>query len=348
MSRSAAGYTQTVISMAGLWAWLRCRPVTALLTPLVLWVVWQFLDWALIRAVFLPNLDACGAVDAGACWGVIVEKAPVILFGRYPIDQWWRAALFVLVWTGVLFWLARATRVDKQGFAAYWVMGLAVLSLCLLAGGVLGLPAVDSKWWGGLVLTLLLSMLGFGLALPLGVLLALGRRSRHAWLRQVCGVYIETCRALPLVAVLFLAAYVVPLYVPGAAEDLLPRVIITLALFASAYLAEVIRGGLQVVPDGQVMAAQALGLGYWQTQALIVLPQALRACLPSLTNSFVTLFKECSLVSIVSLFELTGALTLALSGDVQWRQFYLEGYIFVAALYWVYCYGVVLALRERR
>jgi general L-amino acid transport system permease protein len=310
-----------------------------LLAPLL----WALADWAVFSAVFRPDLAACQlAAGQGACWGVVAEKWRIILFGRYPLDEQWRAATVLVVWSALLF--ATAARVLKPKLLAVaWAVVLKG-SFLLMAGDVTGtvasLPAVPTALWGGLPLTLIISTVGFGLAFPLALLLALGRQSKFAPLRGLCIAYIELLRALPLVTVLFLAAFVLPLWLPGEGLDLFTRVLLTIALFSAAYLAEVLRGGLQGVPQGQRLAAIALGMNAVQTNLQVVLPQAIRACLPSLTNSFVTLFKECSLVTVVALFELTGALGLALAGDVQWRSFYLEGYLFIALVYWAYCFGL--------
>ena len=313
------------------------RILWVLLPVLLAPLVWALLDWAVFSAVFVPNLQACQqAAGQGACWGVVAEKWRVILFGRYPLEEQWRAGIVLVLWSVLLF--ATAARVFKarHGFMAW--------SLVLPASAVLLATGAPTNLWGGLPLTLILSTVGFGLAFPLAVLLALGRQSSNTWVRSVCTAYIELLRALPLVTVLFLAAFVLPLWLPtgvqGEGLDLFTRVLLTIALFSAAYLAEVLRGGLQAVPQGQGMAAKALGLNAFQRNMLVVLPQAVRACLPSLTNSFVTLFKECSLVSIVALFELTGALSLALAGDVLWRSFYLEGYLFIGLVYWAYCFGL--------
>ncbi|HEX4878980.1 MAG TPA: amino acid ABC transporter permease [Limnobacter sp.] len=311
----------------------------ALLLPPLLGLAWLTFDWAVLHAVFEPNLQACqAAAGQGACWGVVAEKWRVILFGRYPVEEQWRAGLVLVLWTVLLFGTA-ARRLPWRVAVPCW-LGMLVLGMVLLRGGVLGLAPVPSHLWGGLPLTLLISTLGFGLAFPLAVLLALGRRSPWVWVRWACAAYIELLRALPLVTVLFFAAFVLPRWLPGESWSLLARVVFTIALFSAAYLAEVLRGGLQGVPAGQAHAAMALGLSAVQRALWVVLPQAIRATLPSLLNSFVTLFKECSLVAIVALFELTGALSLALAGDVQWRAFYLEGYVFIALVYWAYCFGL--------
>ena len=302
--------------------------------PLLLAPVgWALADWALFSAVFKPDLQACQqAAGQGACWGVVAEKWRIILFGRYPLEEQWRAGVVLVVWSALIF--ATAARVLRKK----WVWGS---WLCVVPAGLaLLLGGAPSHLWGGLPLTLILSTVGFGLAFPLAVLLALGRQSAIAPLRRLCIAYIELLRALPLVSVLFLAAFVLPLLLSGDGLDLFTRVLLTIALFSAAYLAEVLRGGLQAVPQGQLMAAKALGLNAVQFNWLVVLPQAIKACRPSLSNSFVTLFKECSLVTIVALFELTGSLGLALAGDVQWRSFYLEGYLFIALVYWIYCYGL--------
>lgn len=302
------------------------------LSLLGLWV----LDWAVWSAVFEPSLEACkAAAGKGACWGVVAEKWRLILFGRYPVEQIWRPITLTVIWTLVL-WATVAGRLKPRVALPVWLVGVP-------AGWVM-MSAAPTNLWGGLPLTLIISCLGIALAFPIGVLLALGRRSDNRWISIPCVIYIETLRALPLVSILFLAAFVLPLLLPAAlvgdSKDLLARVIVTIAFFSAAYQAEVIRGGLQTVSNGQSQAAKALGLRWDQTQWHVVLPQAIKACLPGLTNSFITLFKECSLVTVVSLFELTGALSLALSGDVQWRQYYLEGYLFIAGVYWVYCYGL--------
>ena len=306
-----------------------------LLAPLA----WALLDWAVLSAVFRPDLQACQqATGQGACWGVVAEKWRIILFGRYPVAEKWRAATVLVLWSALLFATAANVFKSKTTFAL-WAL-LLPASAVLLRGGFADLTVVPTSLWGGLPLTLILSTVGFAMALPLAVLLALGRQSAFAPLRRFCIAYIELLRALPLVTVLFLAAFVLPLWLPGEGLDLFTRVLLTIALFSAAYLAEVLRGGLQAVPAGQAQAAKALGLNVVQRNVHVVLPQAIRACLPSLTNSFVTLFKECSLVTIVALFELTGALSLALAGDVQWRSFYLEGYLFIGLVYWAYCFGL--------
>ncbi|MCQ8895685.1 amino acid ABC transporter permease [Limnobacter humi] len=324
------------------------KTLALLWLALLAWVAYGLLRWGLWHAVWAPNLAECTAWQGqGACWGVVAEKGRVMLLGRYPPAEQWRAIAVVVLWTG---WVFAALLGWLHG-RWLWCSGAALPAVLLwfMHGGA-GLPVVSSTLWGGLPLTLLISGVGFAGAFPLAVGLALGRRSRFRAIRWACTVYIEVLRALPLVSVLFLAAFVLPKLVSGSSvePDLFARVTFTIALFSAAYLAEVVRGGLQAVPRHQAESAQALGLSAWQVQWLVVLPQALRVAMPGVVNSFVTLFKECSLVSIVALFELTGALGLALSGDLHWRAFYLEGYVFIAFIYWAYCFGLSKAVEYRQ
>jgi general L-amino acid transport system permease protein len=294
-------------------------------------------DWAVLNAVFRPDSAACRAAGTqGACWGAVAEKFRPILFGRYPYAEQWRAALASIALIGALVATCRRIDAGKRLLLVWTITFIAVLAL--LRGGWGGLPPVDSALWGGLPLTLLLSIGTVIGACPVAVLLALGRRSKLPAIRALCTLFVELTRAVPLVSVLLLAAFLLPLFLPqGLSIDVLLRVWVGLIFFAAAYLAEVLRGGLQAIPRGHLEAAAALGLGYRQTQMYIVLPQAIRATLPALMNNFISIIKETSLVTVVSLYELTGALGLALAGDLDWREFYLECSLFTAAIYWIGC-----------
>jgi general L-amino acid transport system permease protein len=314
--------------------------VTLALAALALALLPGLVEWALVKAVFVPDAERCRALDgAGACWGVIAEKYRLVMFGRYPFGEQWRPALA----TGLVLALLVATAAGRwrpRHLVAVWLIGAAAC-LGLLRGGFAGLALVGSEHWGGFPLTLLLSLGALWGALPLGILLALGRTSPLPMLRAACGAYVELIRALPLIPVLFMAAFLFPLLLPrDVGGDVLLRVLLALTLFAAAYLAEVVRGGLQSVPAAQYETARALGLGYWQIHRHVVLPQALRAALPALTNSIVALFKDVSLVTVVSLYELTGSLTLALGGDADWRPYFLEGYLFIGLIYWSGCFAL--------
>ena len=312
--------------------------ITLGLLTLLVWVTGHLLDWAVLKAQWRADAETCRALDhAGACWGVIAEKHGQILFGRYPHEQMWRPMLATLL---LLALLVLSFLRPRLALILPWVLASA-LFLLLMGGGAFGLSVVGSERWGGLPLTLLLSLAGMAGALPLGILLALGRQAQLPAVAALCRTYIELVRGVPLVSLLFLASFLLPLFLPqGMRLDVLSRVLIGLILFAAAYLAEVVRGGLQAVPETQRLAAAALGLGYWQTQRSVVLPQALRLALPALMNSFIATIKETSVVTVVSLYELTGALSLALSGDADWRAFFLEGYLFIAAIYWALCFAL--------
>jgi general L-amino acid transport system permease protein len=294
-------------------------------------------DWAFLNAVFRPDSAACRAAGAqGACWGAVAEKYRPILFGRYPYAEQWRPALASLALIGAVIATCRHIDAGKRLLLG-WLFTL-VVAMALLRGGWGGLARVDSALWGGLPLTVLLSVGTIISASPVAVLLALGRRSKLPAIRSLCTLFVELTRAVPLVSVLLLAAFLLPLFLPqGVSIDALLRVWMGLTFFAAAYLAEVLRGGLQAIPRGHLEAAAALGLGYWHTQVYIVLPQAIRTTLPALMNNFISIIKETSLVTVVSLYELTGALGLALSGDLDWREFYLECALFTAAIYWIGC-----------
>ena len=319
----------------GWWNTLLTFAVAALLAatmpPLFGWAVWHA----------VPNADnaACRAAHGvGACWGVIAEKGRLILFGRFPYAEQWRplvasVLLVVLLVASCLraFW--------RPALVLAWVAVFAIF-FGLMKGGVAGLSTVETAQWGGLPLTLLLSSVSLVVAFPLAVAVALGRQSALPAIHTLCVIYVELIRGVPLISVLFMASFILPLFMPqGSQIDTLLRVLIGMTLFTAAYLAEIVRGGLQALPKGQVEAAQAIGLGYWQTQRKIVLPQALRMVVPAMVNTFIGAFKDTSLVTIVSLYDLTGAVQLAL-GDADWRKFLLEGQLFVAAIYFVACFAM--------
>lgn len=317
-------------------SWVSSLTTLALLAW-ALWALPPVADWALWRAVWQADANACQAArGTGACWGVIAEKHRLILLGRYPLQEQWRPVLATLLLLAlvVVSGVRRCwTRQLVLAWAVVWLVFFA-----LMGGGVAGWAPVPTERWGGLPLTLLLSTLSIVLACPLAVLLALGRRSRMPAIRTLCALYVELVRGVPLISVLFMASFLFPLFLPvGATPDVLLRVLLGIALFAAAYLAETVRAGLQAVPRGQLEAAASVGLGWWQTQRLVVLPQALGAVVPGLMNSFISIFKDSALITIVSLYELTGSLGLALSGDPVWRPFMVEGYLFITAIYFVVC-----------
>ena len=306
---------------------------------IITWTGLHAFDWAVLHAVFRPDAEACRAVKHGACWGMIAEKWRPILFGRYPFEDQWRPAIAVTA-LSLTTMLSAWPRSWRWWLLPLWGVVLALFAV-LMRGGLLGLAYVPTSRWGGLPLTIGLAVVGLALAFPLALLLALGRRAQWPLVSTLSATYIELVRGVPLISVLFMASFLLPLLWPaGWQPDVLVRVLAGLSLFVAAYLAEIIRGGLQAVPRGQTEVAMALGFGRWPVQRDIVLPQALRLVVPALTNSVVGTLKDTSLVTVVGLFELTGALGLALGGDPTWRPFYLEGYLFIAWVYWVLCFGL--------
>jgi general L-amino acid transport system permease protein len=300
------------------------------------------LKWALLDAVFGAAPTDC-ANAAGACWGFVAAQGRLLLFGTYPVDETWRPALTVGLIV-VLFALSTLRSLWRRELAYAWG---AVMIVCLwLMGGGLGLRPVATEQWGGLPLTMLLTLIGEAVALPLGILLALGRRSSLPAVRTACTTFIELVRGVPLISILFMAALMFPLLLPdGLTFDKLLRAQIAIILFSAAYLAEIVRGGLQALPPGQGDAANALGLRYWQGLWLVILPQAMRMVIPGLVNSFIGALKDTSLVAVIGMFDLMGTGRLALA-DPIWRQYPIEGYLTIAALYYAMCRGVAYLGRK--
>jgi general L-amino acid transport system permease protein len=315
---------------------------SALATLAILWLAMRylppFLDWAIGNAVWsAPDSRACREAE-GACWAFIGEKHRFILFGTYPFEQHWRPGLATLMLISL--WVASAfRRFWNWRLAALWVGGLGFIGV-LMWGGVFGLPYVENERWGGLILTLLLASFGIAFAFPLSILLALGRRSELPVLRAACVAYIELIRGVPLISVLFMASVMLPLFMPaGLTIDKLLRAQLAMVLFAAAYLAEVVRGGLQAIPRHQYEAAEALGLSYWQMTRRVVLPQALRMSIPPLVNTFIGFFKDTSLVLIIGLFDLLSTIKVSLQ-DPAWSGFGVEAYLFASLVYFAFCYAM--------
>lgn len=318
--------------------WLNTALTLACLYLVVIGLV-KFLGWGVLGAVWSGTPQDCAAAaGSGACWAAVGEKHRFILFGRYNFEEQWRPAIGLgLVVAMVLISFVR--RFWTRWLALAWAGTIAIFGV-LMWGGVFGLTFVSHENWGGLPLTLILAGIGMLAAFPLGIVLALGRRSKLPVIRSVSVAYIELIRGVPLITVLFMASVMIPLFLPnGVTFDKLLRAQIGFILFAAAYLAEVVRGGLQAVAKGQSEAADALGLGYWQRTWLIVLPQALRLVIPPLVNTFIGMFKDTSLVIIISLVDLLNAGKIAI-GDPLWRSYYVEMYVFMALIYFWFCYSM--------
>ncbi len=312
----------------------------SLLTILLLWIAYQLVPpivtWLTVDAVWWAAPSEVCREAAGACWAFIHEKWRFIVFGFYPHAEQWRPALAMVIGLGLL--AASCNRaLWNRWLALGWLIGLPAIGI-LMSGGILGLTHVPNTRWGGLPLTLGLAVIGLVVAFPLGILLALARRSDMPAVRAVAIIYIELIRGVPLITILFMASLIIPLFLPsGVNFDRLARAQIGMIMFAAAYLAEVIRGGLQAIPKGQYEAADSLGLSYWQKQRLIILPQALRISIPPIVNTFIGFFKDTSLVIIIGLFDLVGAARASLA-DAEWRGFYKEAYLFIALIYFFFCY----------
>lgn len=312
---------------------------TLLIGAMLLWLVPNLVDWALLQAIWEPRVESCRGEAAGACWGVVAEKYRFIIFGRYPFEEQWRPLVATTLLTGLLivsciraFW--------KAWLPLLWLVVLSIF-FGLMYGNTMGMSRVDTDRWGGLPLTILLASISLVLSFPIALLVAMGRRSNLPAIRSICTIYVELIRGVPLISVLFMASFMFPLFMPaGFKIDVLLRVLVGITLFSAAYTAEVIRGGLQAVPKGQVEAAATLGLSYWQTQRKIVLPQALAMVVPGIMNNFISVFKDTSLVTIVSLYELTGAMHIALNSDSDWRPFIIEAYLFIALIYFIFCFSM--------
>ncbi len=324
-----ASVSDTILTIIGL-------TIVALALP-------PLIRWAFIDAAWSgTDRSVCISPDAGACWAFVKAKFPQFIYGRYPIAERWRVDIvFALLALGLIP-LAIPSAPRKGANAIFLFTVLPIAALVLLIGGVFGLPEVETPLWGGLLVTLVVSYVGMVASLPFGILLALGRRSKMPIVRTVSVAFIELWRGVPLITVLFMASVMLPLFLPpGVNFDKLLRALIGVALFSSAYMAEVVRGGLQAVPKGQYEGAMAIGLGYWKMMRLIILPQALKIVIPGIVNTFIGLFKDTSLVYIIGLFDLLGIVRLNFS-DTNWASWQTPatGLVFAALIFWMFCFGM--------
>ena len=348
-------------SEVGPGAWARknlfATPLDAALTILaalaLAWALPQILNWLFFSAVWSgADRTACLTTDqggqlpvgwSGACWPFVSGRFGQFMFGRYPPEERWRVILTGIIFVALLAPLLIPRAPFKRLNAILFFAVFPFVAFFLLLGGNFGLPYVETPLWGGLLVTLVISYVGIVVSLPLGILLALGRRSKMPAVKMLSVVFIEAIRGVPLVTVLFMASFMLPLFVPpGVTFDKLLRALIGVALFASAYMAEVVRGGLQAIPKGQYEGADSLGLGYWQKMGLVVMPQALKLVIPGIVNTFIGMFKDTTLVLIISMFDLLGIVKQNISGDPTWAtpQTAKTGYIFAAAIFWMFCFGM--------
>jgi general L-amino acid transport system permease protein len=314
---------------------------------LIIRAVMGFVDWAFINAIWSVPVDGRGIAQtqacrdlhgSGACWAVVTEKHRFMLFGTYPYEQHWRPALVCILFVA-LYVVSAMRRFWNWTLIPIWIGTLTAIGV-LMWGGILGMPYVPQERWGGLPITLILATFGLAFAFPLSILVALGRRSNLPAIKVLCVVYVELIRGVPLISLLFMASVMFPLFLPeGMNIDKLLRAQIAIILFAAAYLAEVVRAGLQSLPKGQYEAADAMGLSYWQKTGFIILPQALRTVIPPLVNTFIGFFKDTSLVLIIGIFDLLTAGKTAIV-EPAWQGFGVEVYVFVGLIYLVFCFAM--------
>lgn len=310
--------------------------LSVVLGLIILAVVGYVFDWGIANAVWDPNPAACREAS-GACWGFVAEKWRLIIFGRFPYELQWRPGLATLIIVGMLVVSAIPACWTRQGVRMLlwgWVAAFFAFFILML-GGVFNLEPIGTDMWGGLPLTVIITLFGMAASSPLGILLAIGRRSRMPIVSALSTGYIELVRGVPLITVLFVATFVFPLLLPEWLQcDAFWRVAIGIALFQAAYMAETVRGGLQTISQGQYAVARSLGFTERQCYQYVILPQALVAIIPAFVNSLLSCFMDTSLVTVVSMYDLTGSLKLAL-GDAVWRAYFIEGYVFIALVYFI-------------
>jgi general L-amino acid transport system permease protein len=321
--------------------------LTVVSAAIIAALVWPTIKFMLIDAVWTgaSRVDCLAETvgrGVGACWPFITAKIGQFMYGFYPADERWRVDLTYAICVVLLVPLL-IPRVPWKGINAVLFFGVfPVLAFFLLVGDLPGLPHVETRLWGGMLVTLVISFTGIICSLPIGIVLALGRRSDLPIIRMLCVIFIEFWRGVPLITVLFFATYMLPLFLPGSWKiDAMLRVLVGVALFSGAYMAEVVRGGLQAIPRGQLEGAMALGLGYWRMMGLIVLPQALRLVIPGIVNSFIALFKDTTLVLIVAIFDLLGQMRAAFA-DPNWATpaTLFTGFAFAGMIYFLVSFGM--------
>lgn len=338
-------------SEVGIIGWLKHNLFSSwsngLLTIVGLWIIYRLvegaLDWAVFSAVWTgPDGTVCRRPDVGACWPFVTAKFGQFMYGRYPDAERWRANLSLILALSAIIPLAWPGTPGKRYIGMYGLFVLPVVIAILLSGGYFGLPHVPTELWGGLLVSLVVATCGIIGSFPVGIILALGRRSRMPVARWASIFFIEFVRAVPLITILFMSSVMLPLFLPeGVSFDKLLRALIAVMLFSGAYMAETIRGGLQAIPRGQFEAADALGLRYGHKMGLIVLPQALKLVIPGICNSFVGLAKDTVLVLIIGIFDLLGIIQANLT-DAKWfaPNVPMTGYVFAAFIFWCICFGI--------
>ena len=304
---------------------------------LLVWLVPPVFRWVVLDATWNGTAQTCRD-NGGACWAFIREKFWFSIFGLYPYEERWRPATMIVILVAMVL-ASTQRRFWNRWLLIAWAVAAPAMWI-LMQGGIFGLVRVETRQWGGLTITGIIAVYGLALGYPLSIVLALGRRSKLTLVRWFCTAIIECVRGVPLISLLFMAAIMLPLFMPqGVTVDRLLRVLFAYTLFTAAYMAEVIRGGLQAMPRGQYEAAEALGLSYWQKMRLIILPQALTITIPSQVNTFIGLFKDTTLVVVIGVFDFFTTLRASL-GDANWLGFPTEAYVYAATVYFVLCFAM--------
>ena len=310
---------------------------------LLVWVVPPLFDWVFFDAYFGSDRTDCPAESGarvGACWSYIGFWFKQLMYGNYPVEELWRIRTSYVIGVIGLAWLVWPNLPRKGWVTVFMLFVFPVVCYFLFVGDSFGLTAVETPLWGGMFLTLVIAVTGIVASLPIGIVLALGRRSEMPVVKSLCIGFIELWRGVPLITVLFMASVMFPLFMPeGVTFDKLLRALIGVMLFSAAYMAEVVRGGLQAISKGQYEAAQALGLSFWKMMALIILPQALKIVIPGIVNTFIGLFKDTTLVLIIGLFDFLGS-AQKVATNTEWLGFAVEGYVFVAFGFWIFCFSM--------
>ena len=344
------------VAMTGVIGWMRASlfagPLNTILTILtvlmLIWLVPPILDFLFIHAVWSgTDREAClpsaALPEPGACWAFVRDRFAYFIYGSYPIPERWRVDIFFIMLAIGIVWLLWLEAPRHDLGALYFFVVVPLVSYALLTGmPLVGLRNVDTSLWGGVLVTIVVSWVGIVFSLPIGILLALGRRSNMPAVKLFSVIFIEFVRGVPLITVLFMASVMLPLFVPEAySPDKLLRALIGIAMFASAYMAEVVRAGLQAIPKGQYEGAMAVGLGYWQMMYLIILPQALKVTIPNIVNTYIGLFKDTTLVVIVGIFDFLRTVEVSRI-DPKWAAptTSATGYVFAAMFYFIFCYAM--------
>ena len=354
LRKSVAEALPPPMAVSGPVAWVRDNLIsspfnimmTVIAALLLYWIIPPLLNFTVFQAVWSGvDREACILTDArpivGACWPFVQERFQYFVYGSYPVDERWRPTLFFVLLAVATVWVMWLNAPKRSIGVAFAFVILPVLTYWLLSGGY-GLKHVPTNLWGGILISLIVASVGIVVSLPVGILLALGRRSQMPIVKLFSVIMIEFVRGVPFITVLFMASNMLPLFVPEQyAPDKLLRALIAVAIFASAYMAEVVRAGLQALPKGQYEGAMAMGLGYWQMMRLIILPQALKVTIPNIVNTYIGLFKDTTLVVVVGLFDFLKTIEAARI-DPKWAAptTSATGYMFAAIFYFICCYAM--------